>query len=134
MPLRAGRTPLDIEQGTANLHNRLSAWIGIANSGGEMGWTTDQARGDATGVPYPTTTPPNASDGFTQQRPLRTPARHSTWPTVTVNRLTYALSMSAGRSARPAPRSGGTSMRRPEQLYPLRPAGSSRPAGDVISR
>jgi hypothetical protein len=40
----------------------------------------------------------------------------------------------SGRAARPAPRSGGTSMRRPEPLYPLPPAGSSRPAGDVTSR
>jgi hypothetical protein len=40
----------------------------------------------------------------------------------------------SGWAARPAPRSGGTSRRRPGPLYPLPPAGSRRPAGDVISR
>jgi hypothetical protein len=40
----------------------------------------------------------------------------------------------SGWAARPAPRSGGTSRRRPGPLYPLPPAGSRRPAGDVIYR
>jgi hypothetical protein len=76
MPLQAGRAPLYKRSGTANLHNRLSTWIGIASGGGEKGWTTEQAIGDATGAPYPTTTPRNAyaSDDGTQQRPRRTPS------------------------------------------------------------
>ena len=40
----------------------------------------------------------------------------------------------SGRAARPAPRSGGTSRRRPGRPHVVPPAGSSRPAGDVTSR
>jgi hypothetical protein len=38
--------------GTAQLHTRLSTWIGISSGGGER-WTTDEAVGGSNGVPTP---------------------------------------------------------------------------------
>jgi hypothetical protein len=98
MPLQAGRAPPYNDQGQPTFTNRLSAWIGIATGGGESeGWTTDQAVGDATGVPYPTTTPRNAyaSDDGTQQRRRGTPSN------AVLGQLGYlGSSQSSGRSIR----------------------------------
>jgi hypothetical protein len=65
MPLQAGRALMSIDQGSPT--SCSSQYLDRGSlAAAEGGWTTDQAIGDATGVPYPTTTPRNAyaSDGW----------------------------------------------------------------------